>query len=647
MVRPAAAARAPARRGCGVPPDFGRRRRGVREVHAGGGQGARAWLGLVHARCRRSRSDGAGPRADERAGDEGRRALRGDWRAGRRGGARRLAGRRDRSARSTTWRSTTWCWSSTTSTSWGRTPAPGRCSKGSCATRRRAFTSCSAPATTRRSSSRGFAAVGRSSISGRPTSPSGLTRSAPSSPPASTPTSTSSRASCTCSPAAGRRRSTSPPTSSRRPPPMPGSTSSSRSPPAGARSSPTSRTRSSGASRRRCRTSWRRSRSSGSAPPELLEALGRAGAAETLEALARRGLVVAPPPGSTGGYSLHALVREFTQTSWGASPARSRDLRRRAAEWYESQDRIAEALEAAIAAADGEHVARLLKAPRLRAESPRSDRPRRQGRRRRSAGAPPDDGERRRVARSDPARRPGSCRGVAVALPRELGGARHRRRDRDPALPDPHQPWRLAGGAGGARGRRGRPRTVHRGVPRLPADHAGPRGRGGETCREGARGGAGRHIVDALRRGVDGDRRDRADARRIMPLPRSTFETPRTWPSRSATCWPFAAPVGGSRTALAERGHLEAALAEISARWIWPTEAASSSSSARRGLPAASFTSRSVASTRPRPTSCPQSRYTSVSRRPGWPSRSPGSGTCTGSVGRPHRPGARTSAPSP
>ena len=99
----------------------------------------------------------------------------------------------------------------------------------------------------------------------------------------------------------------------------------------------------------------------GSATPELLEALGLDEAAETLAALARRGLVVAPPPGSAAGYTLHALVREFSQTSWGATASRSRDLHRRAAEWFESQGRPAEALEAAVVAADVAAVARLLK----------------------------------------------------------------------------------------------------------------------------------------------------------------------------------------------------------------------------------------------------------------------------------------------
>jgi ATP/maltotriose-dependent transcriptional regulator MalT/DNA-binding SARP family transcriptional activator len=98
----------------------------------------------------------------------------------------------------------------------------------------------------------------------------------------------------------------------------------------------------------------------GSATPELLQALGREGAADTLAALARRGLVVAPPPGSSAGYTLHALVREFAQTNWGASPARSRELHRRASEWFESQGRAAEALDAAIAAGNGVVVARLL-----------------------------------------------------------------------------------------------------------------------------------------------------------------------------------------------------------------------------------------------------------------------------------------------
>ena len=105
----------------------------------------------------------------------------------------------------------------------------------------------------------------------------------------------------------------------------------------------------------------------GSATPELLEALGHAGAADMLAALARRGLVVAPPPGSAAGYSLHGLVREFVQTSWGSSLSRIRDLHRSAAEWFESQGAPAEALQAAVVAGDGPAVARLLKlhAPEL------------------------------------------------------------------------------------------------------------------------------------------------------------------------------------------------------------------------------------------------------------------------------------------
>ena len=99
----------------------------------------------------------------------------------------------------------------------------------------------------------------------------------------------------------------------------------------------------------------------GAAPPELLVVLGHDGAGETLADLARRGLVVATPPGSSGAYTLHALVREFARTNWGATPSRSRDLHRRAAEWFESQAAPAEALQAAVAAGDGAAVARLLK----------------------------------------------------------------------------------------------------------------------------------------------------------------------------------------------------------------------------------------------------------------------------------------------
>jgi ATP/maltotriose-dependent transcriptional regulator MalT/DNA-binding SARP family transcriptional activator len=99
----------------------------------------------------------------------------------------------------------------------------------------------------------------------------------------------------------------------------------------------------------------------GTARPELLEALGYADAGETLAALARRGLVVAPPPGAADPYTLHALVREFAQTNWGMSASRRRHLRRRAAEWFEAEGEPDEALEAALAAGDGAAVARLLK----------------------------------------------------------------------------------------------------------------------------------------------------------------------------------------------------------------------------------------------------------------------------------------------
>ncbi|CAN5159145.1 hypothetical protein BH09ACT13_BH09ACT13_13570 [soil metagenome] len=94
--------------------------------------------------------------------------------------------------------------------------------------------------------------------------------------------------------------------------------------------------------------------------PELCEALEVTHARETLVELARRGLVSASPAGTGDSYTLHALVREFVVETWPTSVAEVRELRCRAAEWFESSGQHKEALESLTVAADGARIVRFI-----------------------------------------------------------------------------------------------------------------------------------------------------------------------------------------------------------------------------------------------------------------------------------------------
>ena len=104
--------------------------------------------------------------------------------------------------------------------------------------------------------------------------------------------------------------------------------------------------------------------------PELVDAVRETddARASTDEARAR-GLFLQPapaPPGAPAGHAwwrYHRLFRALLQGSGRVvAPGRERDLLRRAADWYEAHDAHEAALEAALAADDGERVARLLDA---------------------------------------------------------------------------------------------------------------------------------------------------------------------------------------------------------------------------------------------------------------------------------------------
>jgi LuxR family transcriptional regulator, maltose regulon positive regulatory protein len=102
--------------------------------------------------------------------------------------------------------------------------------------------------------------------------------------------------------------------------------------------------------------------------PELVDAVRETGdARERLDEARARGLFVQPataPPGAPAGHAwwrYHRLFRALLQGRGRvASPGRERDLLRRAADWFEAHDAHEAALEAALAADDGERVARLL-----------------------------------------------------------------------------------------------------------------------------------------------------------------------------------------------------------------------------------------------------------------------------------------------
>jgi LuxR family transcriptional regulator, maltose regulon positive regulatory protein len=104
--------------------------------------------------------------------------------------------------------------------------------------------------------------------------------------------------------------------------------------------------------------------------PELVDAVrDTRDARELLDEARTRGLFVQPataPPGAPAGHAwwrYHRLFRALLQGRGRvAAPGRERDLLRRAADWFEAHDAHEAALEAALAADDGERASRLLDA---------------------------------------------------------------------------------------------------------------------------------------------------------------------------------------------------------------------------------------------------------------------------------------------
>src|SRR5918995_641110 len=91
--------------------------------------------------------------------------------------------------------------------------------------------------------------------------------------------------------------------------------------------------------------------------PELCEALGIDGAAETIDDLARRGLFVER---HQEGYTLHSLAREFALGAWPLTSGETGAVRRRAARWLESHGRVEQALRMLAVVGDDRELRRLL-----------------------------------------------------------------------------------------------------------------------------------------------------------------------------------------------------------------------------------------------------------------------------------------------
>lgn len=96
--------------------------------------------------------------------------------------------------------------------------------------------------------------------------------------------------------------------------------------------------------------------------PDLCEHLSIAGARESLEELARRGLVTELPTSAEDSYALHALVREFVRSAWPVPSAELRRLHRDAATCFESHGRFGEALRELAAVRDVTAIQRFLEA---------------------------------------------------------------------------------------------------------------------------------------------------------------------------------------------------------------------------------------------------------------------------------------------
>ena len=93
---------------------------------------------------------------------------------------------------------------------------------------------------------------------------------------------------------------------------------------------------------------------------ELCEELEIERAADVLDALARRGLFVDLHGTSVGWYSLGEPVREYALAHLRLDEAEMRDIRMRAARWFEERDHLDEALRCLAGAGELPEIARLL-----------------------------------------------------------------------------------------------------------------------------------------------------------------------------------------------------------------------------------------------------------------------------------------------
>jgi ATP/maltotriose-dependent transcriptional regulator MalT/DNA-binding SARP family transcriptional activator len=95
--------------------------------------------------------------------------------------------------------------------------------------------------------------------------------------------------------------------------------------------------------------------------PALCEAIGVSNAERDLARLARQGLFVERSSDADRAFSLHDLLREFVQRRWPFDAADLRELEARAANWFESEGRLAEALVSMIATGDRAAIERFLR----------------------------------------------------------------------------------------------------------------------------------------------------------------------------------------------------------------------------------------------------------------------------------------------
>ncbi len=94
--------------------------------------------------------------------------------------------------------------------------------------------------------------------------------------------------------------------------------------------------------------------------PELCAALGVENSGEILDSLARRGLFVELHGHTAGWYSLGAPVQEYALANLVPNDEEARDLRMRAARWFEEHGHIEEALRCLVQAGDSAELGRLL-----------------------------------------------------------------------------------------------------------------------------------------------------------------------------------------------------------------------------------------------------------------------------------------------